>query len=123
MVHVHGQQHLHGAYHDRADLAGARKEALVFALVFIITTAIAFGLKYAIARPRPNDLGVTPAAQPAFPSAHTANAFAFATTLSSYHRKFSAVLFAWAALVAFSRLTSVPTTSPTSSVGRLLASR
>ncbi|MGZ8880071.1 MAG: phosphatase PAP2 family protein [Halobacteriota archaeon] len=51
----------------------------------------------------PNDLGVTPAAQPAFPSAHTANAFAFATTISSYHRKFSAVLFIWATLVAFSR--------------------
>jgi undecaprenyl-diphosphatase len=84
-------------------LAGARKEALVFALVFIITTAIPFGLKYAIARPRPSDIGVTPQAQPAFSSAHTANAFAFATTLSSYHRKFSAVLFAWAALVAFSR--------------------
>jgi hypothetical protein len=60
-----------------------------FGLVFVITTAIAFGLKYAIARPRPSDLGVTPAAQPAFLSAHSANAFAFATTLSSYHRKFS----------------------------------
>lgn len=41
-------------------LAGARKEALVFALVFIITTAIPFGLKYAIARPQPSDIGVTP---------------------------------------------------------------
>jgi undecaprenyl-diphosphatase len=85
-------------------LAGARKEALVFALVFIIANAVAFGLKYAIARPRPSDLDVTPDAQPAFPSDHTTNAFAFATTLSSYHRKFSAVLFAWAVLVAFSRV-------------------
>jgi len=85
-------------------LAGARKEALVFALVFIFTNAVAFGLKYVIARPRPSDLGVTPEAQPAFPSGHTTNAFAFATTLSSYHRKFSLVMFSWALLVAFSRV-------------------
>ena len=85
-------------------LAGARKEALVFALVFIIANAVAFGLKYSIARPRPSDLGVTPEAQPAFPSGHTTNAFAFATTLSSYHRKFSLVMFSWALLVAFSRV-------------------
>jgi undecaprenyl-diphosphatase len=84
-------------------LAGARKEALVFALVFIIANAITFGLKYAIARPRPSDLGVKPEGQPAFPSGHTTNAFAFATTLSSYHRKFSLVMFSWALLVAFSR--------------------
>jgi len=85
-------------------LAGARKEALVFALVFIIANAVAFGLKYTIARPRPSDLGVPPEAQPAFPSGHTTNAFAFATTLSAYHRKFSVVMFAWALLVAFSRV-------------------
>ena len=85
-------------------LAGARKEALVFALVFILANAVAFGLKYAIARPRPSDLGVPPEAQPAFPSGHTTNAFAFATTLSAYHRKFSVVMFAWALLVAFSRV-------------------
>ena len=85
-------------------LAGARKEALVFALVFIIANAVAFGLKYAVARPRPSDLGVPPEAQPAFPSGHTTNAFAFATTLSAYHRKFSIVMFAWASLVAFSRV-------------------
>ncbi len=85
-------------------LAGARKEALVFALVFILANAVGFGLKYAIARPRPSDLGVKPEAEPSFPSAHTANAFAFATTLSSYHRKFSVVLFAWALLVGFSRV-------------------
>jgi undecaprenyl-diphosphatase len=85
-------------------LAGARKEALVFALVFIIANVVAFGLKYAIARPRPDDLGVPPEAQPAFPSGHTTNAFAFATTLSSYHRKFSVLMFSWALLVAFSRV-------------------
>ncbi|MGA2884352.1 MAG: phosphatase PAP2 family protein [Halobacteriota archaeon] len=85
-------------------LAGARKEALVFAVIFIITNAVGFGLKYAIARPRPSDLGVKPEAEPSFPSAHTANAFAFATTLSSYHRKFTVAMFAWALLVGFSRI-------------------
>ena len=85
-------------------LAGARKEALVFTIVMIITNVIAFGLKYAIARPRPSDLGVVPENMPAFPSGHTANAFALATTISSYHRKFSAVMFSWALLVAFSRV-------------------
>jgi undecaprenyl-diphosphatase len=85
-------------------LAGARKEALVVAIVLIITNVVSFGLKYVIARPRPADLGVAPENQPAFPSGHTANAFAFATTLSSYHRKFSVVMFSWALLVAFSRV-------------------
>ena len=85
-------------------LAGARKEALVFVMVLITTNVIGFGLKYAIARPRPSDLGVKPEAEPSFPSAHTANAFAFATTLSSYHRKFSVALFTWALLVGFSRV-------------------
>ncbi len=85
-------------------LAGLRKEALVFAFVFILANVVAFGLKYAIARPRPNDLGVPPETQPSFPSGHTTNAFAFATTLSSYHRKFTIVMFAWAILVGFSRI-------------------
>jgi len=49
-------------------------------------------------------LGVKPEAEPSFPSAHTANAFAFATTLSSYHRKFTVAMFAWALLVGFSRI-------------------
>ena len=35
-------------------LAGARKEALVVAIVLIVTNAVSFGLKYVIARPRPS---------------------------------------------------------------------
>jgi len=85
-------------------VAGLRKEALVFAIIFILTTAFATAVKYAVARPRPSDLGVKPEAEPSFPSAHTANAFAFATTLSSYHRKFTVAMFAWALLVGFSRI-------------------
>jgi undecaprenyl-diphosphatase len=84
-------------------IGGARKEAVVFAIVLILVSALTLGLKYTVARPRPSDLGVVPEAEPAFPSAHTANAFALATTISSYHRKFGIVMFMWALLVAFSR--------------------
>lgn len=84
-------------------IGGARKEAVVFAIVLTLVSVLTLGLKYTVARPRPNDLGVVPEAEPAFPSAHTANAFALATTISSYHRKFGIVTFMWALLVAFSR--------------------
>lgn len=93
-------------------LGGYKKEALVFAAVFLVTYFVSTGLKYLIARPRPSDLGVTPRSKPAgvtprskssFPSGHTANAFAFATMLSHYHRKVAPFLFAWAILIAFSR--------------------
>lgn len=86
-------------------LGGYRKEALVLAAVFLVTMFVTFGLKFLIARPRPEDLGTVPQLpDPAFPSGHTSNAFAFATTLSYYHRKIAPLLFAWALLVAFSRV-------------------
>ena len=85
-------------------IGGARKEALVFAFVFVATSALAFGIKYVVSRPRPNDLGVIPEAQASFPSAHVANSFALATTVSHYHRKFTIVMFAWAVVIAFSRV-------------------
>jgi undecaprenyl-diphosphatase len=86
-------------------LAGYRKEALVTAVALLATYAVTFGLKYLIARPRPNDLSVMAQLEsPAFPSGHTSNAFSFATTLSYYHRKVAPFLFAWASLVAFSRV-------------------
>ncbi len=85
-------------------LGGYRKEALVVAIVLLVTNVAAYGLKYLIARPRPSDLGIVPEAEPAFPSGHTSNAFAFATTLSYYHRKAAPFLFAWAILIAFSRV-------------------
>lgn len=85
-------------------LGGYRKEALVVAIVFLVTNVVTLGLKYLIARPRPSDLGIIPESEPSFPSGHTSNAFAFATTLSYYHRKVAPFLFAWALLVAFSRV-------------------
>ncbi|MGZ7172026.1 MAG: phosphatase PAP2 family protein [Halobacteriota archaeon] len=93
-------------------LGGYKKEAIVFAAVFLVTYGAWTGLKILIARPRPSDLGVTPnsalsfptpGSAPSFPSGHAANAFAFATTLSYYHRKAAPFLFAWAILIAFSR--------------------
>ncbi|HXY86865.1 MAG TPA: phosphatase PAP2 family protein [Candidatus Acidoferrales bacterium] len=85
-------------------IGGARKEALVFAVVFVVTNVLALGIKYIVARPRPSDLGVIPEAEAAFPSAHTANAFALTATISRYHRKFTIVMFAWALVIAFSRV-------------------
>ncbi|HYC20610.1 MAG TPA: phosphatase PAP2 family protein [Candidatus Bathyarchaeia archaeon] len=86
-------------------LGGYRKEALVLAAVFLVTMSVTFGLKFLIARPRPDDLGTVPQLpDPAFPSGHTSNAFSFATTLSYYHRKVAPFLFAWALLIAFSRV-------------------
>ncbi|MGZ4920232.1 MAG: phosphatase PAP2 family protein [Halobacteriota archaeon] len=92
-------------------LGGYRKEALVVAIVLLVTGLVTYGLKYLIARPRPSDLGIAPESEPAFPSGHTSNAFAFATTLSYYHRKAAPFLFAWALLIAFSRSSSASTTS------------
>jgi undecaprenyl-diphosphatase len=86
-------------------LGGYRKEALVLAAVFLVTMPVTLGLKFLIARPRPDDLGTVPQLpDPAFPSGHTSNAFSFATTLSYYHRKVAPFLFAWAILIAFSRV-------------------
>jgi undecaprenyl-diphosphatase len=85
-------------------LGGYRKEALVTAVAFVAANAVTYGLKYLVARPRPNDLGVIPESEPAFPSGHTSNAFSIATTLSYYHRKVAPFLFTWALLVAFSRV-------------------
>ena len=86
-------------------LGGYRKEAFVLAAVFLVTMSVTLGLKFLIARPRPDDLGTVPQLpDPAFPSGHTSNAFSFATTLSYYHRKVAPFLFAWAILIAFSRV-------------------
>ncbi len=85
-------------------LGGARKEALVFAVVFGLTTAVTLGIKDLFYRPRPNAIGPYQEYDSSFPSIHTTDAFALATTISRYHRRFSLVMFAWAVLIGFSRL-------------------
>jgi membrane-associated phospholipid phosphatase len=72
---------------------------------FLVAHAVTYGLKYFVARPRPDDLGVVQQiSQPSFPSGHASNAFALAPTLSYYHKKAAPFLFAWALLIAFSRV-------------------
>lgn len=85
-------------------LSGARKEALIFAVVWGIGSILTLGMKDFIGRPRPNDLGISPIDQAAFPSGHTMDAFALATTISVYHQKFRYAMFAWALLIGFSRI-------------------
>jgi undecaprenyl-diphosphatase len=86
-------------------IAGYRKEALVTVVAMLATYVVTYSLQNLIARPRPNDLGVLgQITQPAFPSGHTSNAFAFATTVSYYHKKAAPFLFAWALFIAFSRV-------------------
>ncbi len=85
-------------------LGGARKEALVFAVVFGLTTAVTLGLKDLFYRPRPHAVGPYQEYDSSFPSVHTTDAFALATTISRYHRRFSIIMFAWAVLIGFSRL-------------------
>jgi len=85
-------------------LSGARKEALIFAFVWGIGIVLTLGIKDFIGRPRPNDLGISPIDQASFPSGHSMDAFALATTISVYHQKFRYAMFAWALLIGFSRL-------------------
>jgi undecaprenyl-diphosphatase len=85
-------------------LGGYRKEAVVTAVALLGANVVTSGLKYLVARPRPSDLGVIPESEPAFPSCHTSNAFSLATILSYYHRNVAPFLYAWAFLVAFSRV-------------------
>lgn len=78
----------------------------------ISTSAICLGLKYAVNRPRPfvtysdieqRDMHVGPYS---FPSAHTGNAFALATSLSLCYPKWYVIApsFGWAIAVGYSRM-------------------
>lgn len=78
----------------------------------IVTTGVTVTiLKYAVTRPRPfltysGIQNVVMETGYSFPSGHTAFSFALATALSLWSRKWYTALlaFAWASLVAFSRL-------------------
>ena len=76
-----------------------------------LSTAIAFGLKYAVNRTRPfatyPDLQkLTDGGGPSFPSGHTSIAFSTATALSLECPRWYVIVpsFAWAALVGYSRM-------------------
>lgn len=89
-----------------------KKEPYIIAAALIGTTAITFGLKYSVNRPRPfvtytdiyrKDQHVGPYS---FPSGHTSSAFALATSVSLCYPKWYIIApaFAWAFTVGFSRM-------------------
>lgn len=89
-----------------------KKEPYIIAAALVGTTAITFGLKYTVNRPRPfvtysditqKDQNVGPHS---FPSGHTSSAFALATSLSLCYSKWYVIApaYAWAIAVGYSRM-------------------
>lgn len=92
--------------------ATERKEPYIIAAALVGTTAITFGLKYAVNRPRPfvtypdivqKDQHVGPYS---FPSGHTSSAFALATSVTLCYPKWYVAVpaYAWAFTVGYSRM-------------------
>ncbi len=89
-----------------------KKEPYILAAALVGTTAITFGLKYTVNRPRPfvtypditqKDQNVGPHS---FPSGHTSSAFALATSLSLCYSKWYVAVpaYLWAFTVGYSRM-------------------
>ena len=89
-----------------------KREPYVIAATLITSTAVTFGLKYTVNRPRPfvtypdliqKDSHVGPYS---FPSGHTSSAFALATSLSLCYQKWYVIApaYVWAITVAYSRM-------------------
>lgn len=88
-----------------------KKKALFNAESIAVTEIITFGLKKTIGRIRPSNFdtafkSVVNAPNKAFPSGHTAEAFAMATAMSIAVPKWYVVVpaYAWASLVAYARV-------------------
>ena len=88
-----------------------KKKALFNAESIAVTELITFGLKKTIGRIRPSNFdtafkSVVNAPNKAFPSGHTAEAFAMATAMSIAVPKWYVVVpaYAWASLVAYARV-------------------
>jgi undecaprenyl-diphosphatase len=88
-----------------------RKKSLYVFETIGVSTAITLALKYTINRPRPStqDSLIIPASDqgsPSFPSGHTSEAFAMATSLSLAYPKWYVIApsFLWAGTVGFSRM-------------------
>ena len=91
--------------------AALKKQALFTLESFAISLAVTFGVKSIVNKPRPHEADPTLIAlkntkSSAFPSGHTAEAFANATSLTLItHKWYVAVpAYAWASLVGYSRL-------------------
>ncbi len=89
-----------------------KREPYVIGVTLVASTALTFGLKYAVNRPRPfvtytdiyqKDSHVGPYS---FPSGHTSSAFALATSLSLCYQKWYVIAPAmlWACGVGYSRM-------------------
>jgi membrane-associated phospholipid phosphatase len=89
-----------------------KREPYVIGITLVTSTAITYGLKYAVNRPRPfvtysdiyqKDSRVGPYS---FPSGHSASAFALATSLTLCYQKWYVAVpaFFWASAVVFSRM-------------------
>ena len=88
-----------------------KNEAAMIGASLLVTTAITFGLKYAVHRPRP--FATYPyiekkaaAGSLSFPSGHTSNAFSVATSFSLAFPKWYVIApsFLWASSVGYSRI-------------------
>jgi undecaprenyl-diphosphatase len=88
-----------------------RKKALVIFISVALTAILANIIKYTTDLPRPHELypfieKIGSGGSPSFPSGHTADAFAFAMTISLLWRNWKVIIpgFIWAALVGYSRM-------------------
>lgn len=88
------------------------KNKSIYIVISIITvTILSTALKYIIDRPRPfiiySDIQkLTGGGSPSFPSGHTSDAFAFATSLSIVYPKWYIIIpsYFWACAVGYSRM-------------------
>lgn len=88
-----------------------RQKAIFIGVSVISATAIATILKYAVNRPRafvtyPYIEKLSDGGSPSFPSGHTSDAFALATSVSMAYPKWYIIVpsFAWAGAVGYSRM-------------------
>lgn len=88
-----------------------RQKAIFIGVSVISATAIATILKYAVNRPRPFVTypyleKLSDGGSPSFPSGHTSDAFALATSVSMAYPKWYIIVpsFAWAGAVGYSRM-------------------
>lgn len=89
----------------------ARQNALYIGATVISSEIIATILKYSVTRPRPFVTypyleKVTSGGSPSFPSGHTSDAFALATSVSIAYPKWYVIIpsYAWAGAVGYSRM-------------------
>ena len=91
--------------------AGIKQKALYIGASVVTSIIIANILKYSINRKRPFETypdieKLTGGGSPSFPSGHTSEAFALATSLTLAYPKYYVIVpaFAWAAAVGYSRM-------------------